>query len=99
MEDVKLTLGDLAERSREEQEINHERIYTYRYVFMLDGKLCIKFVSDILRAHEDFKKNMLEQDSIESCIAEYVCEYDPYFLGYTVTVKKDKKEDNIDEKV
>lgn len=75
-------------------------VYTYRYIWKTkDGKLCVKFVTDVNEAHAVFQKNVREDDNIVSCMREYVSEVNFAFLGFTEEVKKEKKEIEEDEKV
>lgn len=70
-------------------------IYTYRYLFKFideDGKpqLRFKLFSDLKPAIETFEKALLNIDGIVSLVREYVCEYDPQFVGCVDVLKKEE---------
>lgn len=67
-------------------------VYTYRYLFKVieDGetKMRFKLFSDLKPAIESFEKVLLGLDGLVSLVREYVCEYDPQFVGCVDVLKK-----------
>lgn len=73
-------------------------LYTYRYMWQtVDGKLCVKFVTEPQEGHARFQEAIKNDSSITSCMREYCHEVNFEYLGFTEPVKKqeqkEKKED------
>lgn len=68
-------------------------IYTYRYLFKIvkDGKTSFHFklFTDLKPSVEAFEKVLLGLEGLESLAREYVCEYDPQFVGFVDVLKKE----------
>lgn len=90
-------------------EQNNTKILVYRYIFKVkDGekdKLCVKYLSDVEKAHVEFMSALLHDSNVLSAMREYVCEIDCTYLGAVEHVKaeyhapdnSDFKSDNRDE--
>ena len=75
-------------------------VYTYRYIWKdKNGKLCVKFLTEVQEAHAKFQEAIKNDVNIVSCMREYVSEINFAYLGFTEEVKKEKKEGDEDEKV
>lgn len=76
-------------------------LYTYRYIFKTkDNKVCIKYLTDVQEAHKTLQTQIRDNPNIVSCVREYVNEINFEYVGYTESVKEEKKEkgDENDEK-
>lgn len=77
-------------------EQNNAKIYVYRYIFQTKSdddddkpKLCVKYISDVVAAHDAFKSALLGDPNVVSAIREYVSEIDCTYLGSVDHVKVD----------
>lgn len=69
-------------------------LYTYRYIFKTkDGKVCIKYLTDVQEAHKTLQTQILNNENIVSCVREYVNEVNFEYVGYTESVKEEKKDE------
>lgn len=67
-------------------------VYTYRYIWKTkDGRLCVKFLTDVQEAHKTFQTNILKDDNIVSCAREYMHEINFNYIGFTESVKVEEK--------
>lgn len=74
-------------------------LYTYRYIWKdRAGKLCVKFLTEPQEGHARFQATLRENADVVSCVREYVNEINFEYLGFTETVKEEKKEKKEDEK-
>lgn len=70
-------------------------LYTYRYIWKTSqGKLCVKYLTDVQEAHKTFQDVILKDNNIVSCAREYINEINFSYLGFTEPVKEEKKEDS-----
>lgn len=68
-------------------------VYCYRYMWKdTSGKLCVKYVTDVLEKHDEFMKQVVASDQIVSCAREYIHQINFDYLGFTETVKAENKE-------
>ena len=79
------------------KEINENKntviVYNYRYMWkQKDGKLCVRYICDIPAVHEQFIKQLRENDNVVSSFREYVNEVNFEYIGFTEAVKEEKKE-------
>lgn len=78
------------------------KLLTLKYLFRMkdtpESSICVKFVTDTDEAHQDLQKKIKFDDSVDSCLFEYVSEIDLSKLGFTTTVKPLGKE-IVNEKV
>lgn len=92
---MKYDFADLLELSpqefREVIDTIRPRVYTWRYVWKVKGEdsLRVKYVCDVKKAHEDFRKCLRENEDVVSCIAEYIGEVDPVLMAYSDVIKKE----------
>lgn len=74
--------------------------YTLRYIFYASDpdkkNACFSVVTGLWNIHEETYKRLLADDSIGSCLVEYVCEYDSCLCGAVVVLKDEKKVEVID---
>lgn len=67
------------------------KILVYRYLFKVKNSekdsVCVKYVSDVKQAHDDFIRALLKDDNVLSALREYVCEIDCSFVGSVDHVK------------
>lgn len=65
------------------------KVTNYQYLFKLKGsdKINVKFLCGPDEEHEAFAKSILSDDSVESCLREYVYEVDFCKFGVSETVK------------
>lgn len=78
---------------------NNIIVYTYRYIWKTKaGNLCVKFITDCQEAHARFQTAINNDDSIVSCMREYVSEVNFAYIGFTESVKEEKKEEEESEK-
>lgn len=74
-------------------EEKNAKILVYRYIFKVkDGenekdKLCVKYLSDVEKAHAEFKTALLHDSNVLSAMREYVCEVDCSYIGAVEHVK------------
>lgn len=70
------------------------KAFTYRYMYQKsDSKdINVFFKTGSEEEHTDMINSFQSADFVESCIREYVCEYDTDFVGKVETVKKSIKE-------
>lgn len=69
-------------------------VYCYRYTWQTrDGKLCVKYVTDVPSGLEAFERALKNDTNIVNAMAEYVNEVNFAFLHYTREVKKEIKEE------
>lgn len=74
-------------------------VYTYRYIWKTkDEKLCVKYVTGPQEEHAMFQKSIKENESILSCLREYINEVNFAYIGFTEEVKKEKKKEKGEEK-
>lgn len=67
-------------------------VYTYRYLWKnKEGKICVKFITDVQEAHAKFQEAVRKDDNIVSCMREYVNEVNFEYLGFSEAVKEEKK--------
>lgn len=67
-------------------------VYTYKYVWQkLDGRLCVKYMTDTEENHLKFREIIKEDKDILACYREYISEVDFDKLNFTESVK-DKEE-------
>lgn len=68
-------------------------LYTYRYVFrtsdMEENRLGVRILTDTLQGHAAFCEQISKDESVVSCIREYVGEYDLSLCGYVENIKKE----------
>lgn len=82
----------------ENQSNNTIIVYTYRYIWKdKNGGLCVKFITGPQEEHALFQKNILENDTIVSCMREYVSEVNFAYLGFTEEVKRENKESEVNQ--
>lgn len=69
---------------------------TYRYIWKdkKTGNLCVKFITETLKGHEDFMNAIRNDDNVVSCCREYMHEINFAYLGFTDSVKVEKKEED-----
>ena len=71
------------------------KLFTYRYVFstkdMEDGKIGVKVVTDTPHSLKKYEDSILLDDSVVSCLKEYVSEFDLSNYGYQTTIKSEVK--------
>lgn len=68
-------------------------LYTYKYIWQTqDGKLCVKYITDVQEAHAKFQQAIKDDSNIKSCLREYVNEVNFAYFGYTEEVKKENEE-------
>lgn len=68
-------------------------LYTYRYIWKdKNGKLCVKFLTEPQEGHARFQATLRESADIVSCVREYVNEINFEYLGFTESVKEEKKD-------
>lgn len=73
-------------------------LYTYRYIWKdKDGKLCVKFLTEPQEGHAQFQQALLDDETVVSCIREYVNEINFEYLGFTEPVKEEKKEEEVNK--
>ncbi len=76
---------------------------TYRYVLKLKkgekNELFVRFLTATPVQHEKYRSNLLNDNNVVSCIAEYVCTYEFDFIGEIIHVKTEKKEGESDEEI
>lgn len=65
---------------------------TYRYIWKdkKTGNLCVKFITDTLKGHDDFMTAIRNDVNVESCCREYMHEINFAYLGFTESVKVEK---------
>ena len=70
------------------------KIVTYRYISKAKGKdgLNVAYFSQTEEEHEEFKKRICLDANIESCMREYVSEYDVDKILKLETFKTNKEE-------
>lgn len=74
-------------------------VYTYKYTWQTkDGKLCVKFITDVPSGHAQFEKALRNDSNIESALAEYISEVNFAFINLVRSIKVkenqgDKKEE------
>lgn len=70
------------------------KIVTYRYISKAKGKdgLNVVYFTQTEEEHEDLKKHICLDENIESCMREYVNEYDVDKILKTETFKSNKEE-------
>lgn len=69
-----------------------EKLLTYRYIFKTDespDSLGVRIITDVESGHESLMDAIRNDQSIVSCIREYVEEVDCSKLGYTEPVKQE----------
>lgn len=73
---------------------------TYRYMWKTkDGKLCVKYLTDIDEGHVKFQKALREDKNVVSALREYQHEVNYAYIGFTEPVKEEKKEFKENEEV
>lgn len=71
---------------------------TYRYMWKTkDGKLCVKYLTDIDEGHVKFQKALKEDKNVVSALREYQHEVNYAYIGFTEPVKEEKKEEKENE--
>lgn len=82
--------------------VDEKTHYTFRYVFYRKADLesgsknaCFSMVTGLWKDHEAMYERINSDDTISSCIVEYVCEYDSALCGVVGLVKSNEnlKED------
>lgn len=73
-------------------------VYTYRYMWKTkDGKLCVKFLTDVNENHVQFQQAIKDDENVVSCFREYVSEVNFAYIGFTESVKEELKEKEIEK--
>lgn len=68
-------------------------VYCYRYMWKdQSGKICVKYVTDILAKHDEFMKALVESSEVISAAREYIHQINFDLLGFTETIKTEKGE-------
>lgn len=68
-------------------------VYTYRYIWKTKaGQLCVKYITEPQEGHMKFQSAIKEDETIVSCMREYVNEINFEYLGFTEPVKAEKKD-------
>lgn len=69
-------------------------LYTYRYMWKtVEGKLCVKYLTEVQEGHKTFQESILKNNNIVSCAREYINEINFNYLAFTEVVKEEKKEE------
>lgn len=76
-------------------------IYTFRYVFKLKGKDSVNFIhlSGLVETHFEQYERILNSLNIESCLIEYLGQFDSRFVGSVIHLKDKKMEVDDNEKI
>ena len=75
-------------------------VYTYKYTWQTkEGKMCVKFITDVPAGHAQFEKALRNDSNIESALAEYVSEVNFAFINLVRSIKVKEKEEEQSEKV
>lgn len=76
--------------------------YTFRFIFYKKSDLvqnkknpCFSVFTGLWEQLERLFMNTQNGEDISSCIAEYVCEFDPYFTGGVYLVKEKEKIEEV----
>lgn len=70
----------------------------YRYIWKTgDGRLCVKYVTDIEEGHVKFMNALREDKNVVSALREYQHEVNYAYIGFTEPVKEEKKEEKKEE--
>lgn len=73
-------------------------VYTYKYVWQdKDGKLCVKYLTDVLEAHARFMTTIKNDSSIKAAYREYINEVNFEYLNFTETFKVDEAKKDGEE--
>lgn len=72
--------------------------YNYRYMWKSkDGSLCCRYLCGTEEEHVTFMRSLLENEDVVSAMREYQGEVNYAFIGFTESVKVEKKEENQSE--
>ena len=67
-------------------------IYCYKYYWKnKNGRLCVKYITDINAKHVEFMDALVKSDEVLSAMREYQFEIDPMCIGFNETIKKEKE--------
>lgn len=79
------------------QNNNTVVVTTYRYLWKEKGneKICVKYITGQDSEHKAFMESIKANDSIDSCMREYINEVNFAYLGYTEEVKKQEKKEIV----
>lgn len=79
------------------QNNNTVVVTTYRYLWKEKGnkKICVKYITGHDSEHKAFMESIKANDSIESCMREYISEVNFAYMGYTEEVKKVEKKEIV----
>lgn len=81
------------------EKLNPIIVYTFRYIWKENMEentpISVKIVTGTMEEHEKIVENINKDNGIESCVREYVNEYDLTKLAYVENVKV-KEEKNIE---